>query len=113
MRQVFLAGALGAAQCGFGVLHERIGVVAIVGITRESAFHVDGNSAPIHVERRAEHFDHLFLHPVHGFVFVAGGFHDETKRAAAEMRQQLGRVQVALESIRHLLQQLVADVPAE
>ena len=83
------------------------------GITREAALHVHRDAAAIDGERRAEHFDHLLLHPVHGFVFVAGGFHDEAKGAAAEMRQQFGGIEVALQAIGHLLQQQVAGVPAE
>ena len=113
MRQVFLARALGAAQRSFGVLHERVGVVAVVRIAREPAFHVDGYSTPIHVEWRAEHLDHLLLHPVHRLVFIARGLHDETEGAATEVREQFGGIQMALETIGDLLQQQVAGVPAE
>ena len=87
MRQILFAGALGDAQRGFGVVHERVGVIAIVRVTREAALHVHGNAAAVDDERRPEHFHHLLLHPVHGFVFVAGRFQDEAECAAAEMRQ--------------------------
>ena len=113
MRQIFFARALGAAQRGLGILHERVGVVAIVRIARKAAFHIDRDSTAIHGERRAEDFGHLLLHPVHRLVFVARGLHDETESAATEVREQFGRVQMALEAVGDLLQQQVAGMPAE
>ena len=85
--QVFLAGGLGAAQRALGVLHQCVGVVAVVGIAREAALHVDGNAARIHGERRTEDFHHLLLHPVHGLVLVARRFHDDAEGPGTEVRQ--------------------------
>ena len=109
----FLARALGAAQRGLRVLHERVRVVAVVGITREPALHIDRNASAVDGERRAEHLGHLLLEPVHGLVFVAIRFQDQSERAATEMREQLGGIEVALQPVRHLLQQQVARVPPE
>jgi hypothetical protein len=113
MRQVFLAAALGAAQRLLGVLDQRVGVIAIVGVTRETAFHVHRDATAFHVEWRAKHLDDLGLHPVHGLVLVAVGLHDHGEGAGAEVRQPLGGIRMALEPIGNLLEQQVAGVTAE
>ena len=87
MWKVFLAGALGDPQRGFRVVHECVGIVAVVGVAGEAALHVHRNAATVDDERRAEYLGHLLVHPVHGLIFVAGRLEDETKSAAAEMRQ--------------------------
>ena len=50
---------------------------------------------------------------MHGFIFITGRLRCQTESAPAEMRQQLGGIQVPLETIRDLLQQLVAGVAPE
>ena len=80
-------GRLAALVRELGVVHERVGIIAIVRVARKTALHIHRDAAAIDDEGGAEHLGHPLLHPMHGFIFVAVRFHDETKGAAAEVRQ--------------------------
>ncbi len=99
---------------GFGVLHQRGGIRAVIGAQRKTRAHSDWNAVPFDHERLAEQFLHLLLADRPDFLAAARALRaQQGKGAAIEVRDLVGLREVLLQAIRHMLQQQVAGAAPE
>ncbi len=111
--EVLLAGGLGFLQGRLGVLHQLIGLAAVLRIAGDTAFDGDGDFASVDDEWGVEQLQDALVEAVQLVLGVLSQCGDGNERTAAQMRQPIRVGTVGLQPVGDHLQKPVACVPAE